>query len=321
MKHFGTLWGLAVAVFVGAVPAAAHHNTMGPEFAQEYVQARKDSFIDRYDSDADGRVSSVEFEQARRNRFDITDDNDDGSVSPDEYVFEWEDRLDAQLAVDRAGQVQQTGVRFGALDRDEDERMTWAEYSASGDRMFSRRDTDGDAVIDDRDPPPERTRQRDEDDTDETRERRRQQRIAWVSSLLHMPTTHTLDGLLARYDSDGDERITREEFDRKRRADFDLTDDDDDGWISQEEYLAEFEDRLDRHMAENRKESVQQSRRRFDALDADENGTMTFAEYQTSGHGIFSRWDTDGNGYVADADPNPAPRERQQQTAAVSQGR
>ena len=321
MKQSGIWWGLGFAVSVGAASAVAQQNTMGPEFAEEFVQASKDVFIARYDSDEDRRVSSVEFEQARRDRYDITDDNDDGSVSPDEYTFEWEDRLDAQLALDRKGQVRQTGVRFGALDSDDDERMTWEEYSASGERMFSGRDTDEDGVIDDRDPAPDRTWQREEADTEEARERRRQERIARVSTLLNTPSTHTLDGMMSRYDGDGDERITREEFDLKRRADFDLTDDDGDGWVSQDEYLAEFEDRLDRYVAESRRESVEQSRRRFEALDDDGNGAMTFAEYQDSGHGIFGRWDTDGNGYVSDRDPNPAPRERLEQTADAGQAR
>ena len=321
MKSSGTFLGLALAVAVGAAPALAHHNTMGPEFAEQYMQARKDMFIDRHDSDDDRRVSSVEFEQARRDRFDITDDNDDGSVNPDEYRFEWEDRLEAQMALDRKGQVRQAGVRFGSLDRDEDERMTREEYDASGERMFSRRDTNEDGVIDGRDPRPARAWQLQQADTDEARERRRQERIAWASSLLHMPSTHNLAGLMTRYDGDGDERITREEFDLKRRADFDLTDDDDNGWISREEYLAEYEDRLDRQIAQTRKESIQQNRRRFEALDADESGAMTFAEYQASGHGIFGRWDTDGNGYVSDGDPNRAPQQQQEQTAAVSQTR
>lgn len=322
MKPSGTLCVLAVAVAFGAASAHAHHNTRGPEFAEEYRQARMDLFIERYDADDDRRVGSVEFEQARRSRFDLTDENGDGSLSSDEYVFEWEDRLEAQLALDRKGQVRQTGVRFGALDRDEDGRMTWEEYAASGERMFTRRDTDEDGVIDDRDPPPERTRRREQPDTEEARERRREGRIAWASSMLHMPSTHMLSGLMVRYDGDGDERITREEFDRKRRADFDLTDDDGNGWISREEYLLEFEDRIDRHMAEIRKESVLQSRRRFDNLDDDEDGAMTFGEYQTSGHGIFSRWDTDGNGYVSARDPRSGPAEEpREQTAAAGQAR
>lgn len=318
MKLADTFWPLVMVVVAGAGPAAAHHNTMGSEYASEYTQARKDVFIDRYDHDSDGRVSSVEFEQSRRNRFDITDENDDGTVSSDEYAFEWEDRLDAQLAVDRKGQVRQTGVRFNALDRDDDGRMTWDEYAASGERMFGHRDTNEDGVIDDSDPEPERTWRREEPQTAEARERQRERRIAWVSSMLHVPSTHTLAGMMTRYDADGDGRIGRAEFDAKRRANFDLTDDDDDGWVSDDEYLAEYEDRLDGYIAESRTESVQQSRRRFDALDTDESGAMTFREYQNSGHGIFSRWDTGDDGYVDEQDPNPEPRER---VADASQNR
>ena len=45
---------------------------------------------------------------------------------------------------------------------------------------------------------------------------------------------------------------------------------------------------------------------------------MTFAEYQQSGHGIFGRWDTSGDGYVDEDDPRPVPRER---VAEASQNR
>ena len=83
-------------------------------------EGRRMNFIADHDHDGDGRVSSIEFEQSRRDRFDATDSNTDGTVDEQEYVYEWEDRLDAQLEIDRSGRAKQTYVRFAAMDKDDD---------------------------------------------------------------------------------------------------------------------------------------------------------------------------------------------------------
>ncbi|MEM7003710.1 MAG: hypothetical protein AAF529_23195 [Pseudomonadota bacterium] len=292
-----TLTSLVLAGF----SAVAHEHT-----TPEFMQMRQVQFIDRYDADTDGRVSSVEFEQARRDRFDITDEDGNGWVSQEEYVYEWEDRLDTQMAKDRAGQVKQTVVRFGALDRDDDEQMSWAEYQGSGERMFSRRDTNADGVLNEDDPEPERRRQREQAGTEAEREAQQRQRLlARANRMLRMPSTHNLEGLMTRYDTNEDANITRAEFDAIRKIDFERTDDDGSGWVSEDEYVAEYEDRLDTQIAASRAESVKQAGRRFEALDTDENAQMTFAEYQVSGHRMFSRWDTGADGYVSFADTIP----------------
>ena len=64
------LLSVAVLTTSCASLAFAHHH----ETAQ-YMKMRQAQFIDRYDADDDDRVSSVEFEQARRGRFDLTDED------------------------------------------------------------------------------------------------------------------------------------------------------------------------------------------------------------------------------------------------------
>ncbi|MEM7098705.1 MAG: hypothetical protein AAF541_10645 [Pseudomonadota bacterium] len=293
-----------LGLVLASASVAHEHTTPG------YMEMRQLQFIDRYDADGDERVSSVEFEQARRDRFDITDEDENGWVSRDEYVYEWEDRMDAQLETDREGQVKQTRVRFGAMDRDDDEQMSWEEYARSGDRMFTRHDVNEDGFVNADDPEPENTwANRRTEDTAEAKARRKSRMLAWGNRVLRMPTTHNREGIMTRYDADGDGNISREQFDTARRADFDRTDEDGNGSLSEDEYVLEYEDRVDTQMAVTREESVKQAGRRFEALDDDADQKMTFAEYQDSGHGMFARWDTSADGYVSVVDTIPEFRE------------
>src|SRR5690606_15716795 len=111
-------------------------------------------FIDQYDQNSDGKVSSVEFEAARRARFDLTDENHDSSVNAEEYLLEYENRLDAQLGLDRKEQVEQTATRFRSLDEDADGRITRQEYDASGNWSWERFDSNKDGVINSADADP-----------------------------------------------------------------------------------------------------------------------------------------------------------------------
>jgi Ca2+-binding EF-hand superfamily protein len=272
---------------------------------------RKIVYIDQYDGDLDGRVSSTEFEMARRERFDTTDTNGNGTVDIEEYVFEWEDRLDAQLAHDRQQQVKQTATRFAALDKDGDGLVSRAEFEASGERSFTRLDSNGDGIID-------------ADDAEPTTERRadmsREQIVASQRRMLKMPSTHSKEGAIAQYDRDGDGAVTGEEFALRRAEFFRAMDADGSGAATADEYLHEFEDRMDAEISRFRKASVEQARVRFRALDADDNGIMSFAEYQRSGHRSFKHWDTDGDGYVSWEEDEPARREFSQDQVANEEG-
>jgi Ca2+-binding EF-hand superfamily protein len=115
------------------------------------------AFIHDYDTDHDGKVTRAEFDAARTVRFKATDANGDGWVSEDEYVSEYSKRLEEQLksfdrgeekkVEERQRQIRQTHVRFGVLDKDKDNKMTKAEYDASGDRAFAEQDDDKDGAV------------------------------------------------------------------------------------------------------------------------------------------------------------------------------
>ncbi|MEM9207934.1 MAG: hypothetical protein AAGA61_01705 [Pseudomonadota bacterium] len=267
------------------------------------------AFIVDNDHDKDGRVSHAEFEQSRRSRFDITDTDGNSIVDEEEYMYEWEDRMDAQLEKDREGRVRQTYVRFDAMDRDDDAWMSWEEYAASGDRIFTGWDTNDDLVIDANDPPRNMNWERTPDSelTAEERQQRRERLIAYSRSMLEMPTTHNREGVLYRYDRNNDGRVERAEFDAGRRADYNGTDFDGNGKLDADEYSSEFEDRMDAVIEDFRVGSIKQSQRRFQALDDNGDGEMTFAEYQDSGNQRFARYDISGDGFVDEDDPMPPP--------------
>ncbi|KUM54169.1 EF-hand domain-containing protein [Rheinheimera sp. EpRS3] len=159
-----------------------------------------------------------------------------------------------QLASERAGHLRQTHVRFNALDKDEDGYISRAEFNRSGDLAFERMDTNKDGVLSAADPKPEprgqdtrseQTRQQQAQGTEQPRRER----------LLKMPTTHSVDGMLAMYDSNKDGVISREEYAKGRAAQFAATDANGDGQLSYDEYVTEFAGRLDQQISQTGKKA------------------------------------------------------------------
>jgi hypothetical protein len=115
------------------------------------------AFIHDYDTDHDGRVTRQEFDAVRAARFKATDANGDGWLSEEEYVAEYQARLEAQLAAsdkseekkaeERQRQIRQAHVRFSVLDANKDGKIQQAEYDASGARAFAEQDDDKDGVV------------------------------------------------------------------------------------------------------------------------------------------------------------------------------
>lgn len=100
-----------------------------------------------YDIDKDGEVSAAEYLQIRQQAFVRTDTDQDGHLSPAEYMQEFTDRVDQQIAKTRKAQLKQAEVRFKALDKDSNGILSAAEYHQSGQRMFSRWDTDRNRLV------------------------------------------------------------------------------------------------------------------------------------------------------------------------------
>lgn len=283
-----------------------------PSLAVEAASHRKLVFVNQYDLDGDWSLHAEEFEHARKRRFDHTDENQDGVVNEQEYVFEYKNRLDSQLKKDRKGQVKQTIVRFNALDKNENDRLEWQEYEASGLRSFTRYDVNKDGNIDDQDAKPVNNWKRKDSEklTEEQLEKRRDRRLSSAKRSLRMPSTHNKEGMITRYDNNQDGVISKAEHQQRRRADFDLTDEDNNGWVSQDEYLFEYQNRMDKKIAKTRIAAIKQTHVRFGVLDKDESGKMTFEEYQFSGHRSFNRWDSDKNKVVTMSEAAPAPHKK-----------
>ena len=98
--------------------------------------------LDMYDQNGDGQVDKAEYQLQRDAAFARTDLDKNGELSSDEYLNEFVDRLDRQIAKTRTAQLKQAAVRFKALDKDSNEQISAAEFNASGERMFKRWDTD-----------------------------------------------------------------------------------------------------------------------------------------------------------------------------------
>jgi len=275
-------------------------------------------FINQYDANQDWSLSLAEFDKARESRFNITDENNDGFVDESEYVFEYKNRMDNQLTKDRQGQIKQTIIRFNALDKNENARIDLAEYQGSGERTFTYFDTNKDGVINESDPTPKRRAKKANKTLTATQQREAQiKRLPRAKRVLSMPTTHSFKGLLTKYDANDDKTFTPEEIAIVRQKIWDLADENNDGWISEQEYLYEFEDRMDMQIAKTRKSAVKQTYVRFGILDKDKDGKMTLAEYQASGHRSFNRFDTDNNKTVTldEAMPKPYSKKKNKKKA------
>lgn len=192
-------------------------------------------YLNQYDINGDGDVLLTEFDQVRKEKFNQTDDNNDNYIDENEYVFEYQNRMDKQIEKDRFNQVKQTAVRFDAVDKDEDDKMTWDEYQASGLRSFTRYDVNEDGVINDQDPKPKSTwtKKDKKDKTLEELAQEKENKILRAKTILRMPSTHDLKGMHTKYDLNEDNAITKEEFNKRRRQDFDRTDEDKNGWLTE----------------------------------------------------------------------------------------
>ncbi|CAD1797120.1 calcium-binding protein [Xanthomonas arboricola pv. juglandis] len=116
-----------------------------------------EGFLALYDENGDGKVGRKEYADLRAAQFASADGDRNAALSPDEYRVEFEDRLNRRLTALEQADDRQVHVRFKVLDTDKDQRMTFAEYQASGLRTFARVDRNHDGVVDASDaalPPP-----------------------------------------------------------------------------------------------------------------------------------------------------------------------
>lgn len=114
------------------------------------------------------------------------------------------------------------------------------------------------------------------------------------------------------YDADHDGKVTRAEFDAGRAARFRTTDANGDGWVSDAEYVGEYQTRLEQQLAasdrdaekkvEERQRQMRQAHVRFGVVDRDKDAKMVEAEYDVSGARAFAEQDNDKDGTITAAD-------------------
>lgn len=260
------------------------------------------AFIGTWDDDGDGKVSRAEYESVRNARWATTDSDRNGSLTVEEYVNEYAVRLDRDIADERNASLKQTDTRFKALDKDEDKFISRAEYDSSGERAFVHLDRNKDGRITQEDAEP--------DDKKAQTQRRR--------SLIGMPTSHNLAGMLEIYDDDGDDVLTREQYDTQRGKIFAATDTNQDGKLDHDEYVKEFDARLAQRIEDRRQAQLKQGRVRFKAIDADENGAISRDEYFAMSARMFDRADTNKDNVISQDDPPPVRERRKEEERAVT---
>lgn len=123
---------------------------------------------------------------------------------------------------------------------------------------------------------------------------------------------HEGSAFIHDYDTDHDGKVTRAEFDAVRAARFKATDANGDGWVSEDEYVAEYSARLEQQLAaseltepkkvEERQRQIRQAHVRFGVLDKDKDQKMVQAEYDASGARAFAEQDNDKDGAVTQTD-------------------
>ncbi|WP_337880922.1 hypothetical protein [Rheinheimera sp.] len=152
-RAFGFIDTNKDGVISKADPAPKRENTQKPEPVRArpaLVMPTTHSVVGMlamYDKNADGLVTKEEYLAERTAAFQRTDLDGNGDLSAEEYLNEFVDRLDRQVAKTRASQLKQAEVRFAALDKDNNQQISGAEYNASGDRIFARWDTNADRAV------------------------------------------------------------------------------------------------------------------------------------------------------------------------------
>ncbi|BFO57862.1 MULTISPECIES: EF-hand domain-containing protein [Comamonadaceae] len=120
---------------------------------------------------------------------------------------------------------------------------------------------------------------------------------------------HGNAAFIGGYDADNDARVTRAEYDAVRKQRYAAADTNGDGWLSEAEYVAEFQGRLQRQYADGKRQpddayanAIKQAHVRFGILDRNKDGRLTVDEEQAIADRTFRNADTNGDGVVDAAD-------------------
>lgn len=234
--------------------------------------------IDNYDLNGDGRVTAEEYAQVRVSRFAATDKNGDGTISPVEYLAEFEVRLESML---KASEIKKTNKAFDhyrKMDSNLDHVITREEYVRAAEAYFSGHDKNSDGLLSKAD-----------------------------------GESRKFGQVMKKYDTNGDNEVTFEEFSKVEDAAFLSADTSKNGLLSKIEYVVATENEAVQATKTSRDGQIKQTDVRFKSVDTNEDQIMTWAEYEASGIRMFDHLDTNKDQVLDDTDP--APKRRSANTA------
>lgn len=113
---------------------------------------------------------------------------------------------------------------------------------------------------------------------------------------------HSKREFLETYDANKDGKVSKEEFAAKRSADHKGLDLNENGSVSELEYVNEYTFRLDKELAARRAGQIRQAHVRFGVLDTNKDGVLSAEEFAASGDRMFKRLDTTEDGFVDGTD-------------------
>lgn len=262
-------------------------------------------FIDKYDSNGDFAVAERERILLDGSNFDFFDKDNDQKISKEEYLSLSSSLINSQIHSEYQGQIKQTVIRFSSLDDDSNRKITFDEFSMSSKRIFSNFDLDENKIVNAADKEL-LSKKKDQsydsekvDDRDEESMKRISRRVSSAKYLLRMPSTHSLDGFLVQYDNNNSHSISLNSFSEQRRAIFETIDTNKNGWLSDEEYIAEYQSRLEARVKTIKDENVPKHFKQFTAYDSNTDNGISRKEFFHRHQTEFIRLDTDNDGFIS----------------------
>jgi Ca2+-binding EF-hand superfamily protein len=113
---------------------------------------------------------------------------------------------------------------------------------------------------------------------------------------------HSKREFLDTYDANKDGKVSKEEFAARRGVDHKGLDLNENGSVSELEYVNEYTFRLDNELAARRAGQIRQAHVRFGVLDTNKDGVLSAEEFAASGERMFKRLDTTEDGFVDTTD-------------------